>query len=168
MALAADARLLWIRYADGVERHLREGGTYEPIRGLANKLPEHAARLAAVLTLLDDLGVAHIPIDRLADGIALAEHYAGEALRLHAAGAAAPQLRLAERALAWCRQQPGGLIALADLYQRGPAAIRDAATARRVVTILAEHGWLLAVEGGAEVAGQHRREVWRVWQGDAE
>jgi hypothetical protein len=29
-------------------------GALEPVRGLANKLPEHAARLAAILALVDE------------------------------------------------------------------------------------------------------------------
>lgn len=31
---------------------MRDGGRYETIRGLANKLPEHAARIATVLEAL--------------------------------------------------------------------------------------------------------------------
>ena len=89
----------------------------------------------------------------MAHGIELAGHYAGEALRLHAAGASDPTLMLAQRALAWCQAQPGGIVALADLYRKGPRAIRDAATARRVVDILVDHGWLTGVPDGAEVAG---------------
>jgi hypothetical protein len=46
----------------------------EPVRGLANKLPEHAARLAAILALVDDLGAPEIGANHLRAGIALAEH----------------------------------------------------------------------------------------------
>jgi hypothetical protein len=40
-------RPLWIKFADHVERAIAAGGELESIRSLANKLPEHAARLAA-------------------------------------------------------------------------------------------------------------------------
>jgi hypothetical protein len=162
LPVLADARALWISYADSVEMRLREGGEYESIRGLAGKLPEHAARIAAVLTLAGDLGAARVPAERLADGIKLAEHYAGEAQRLHDSGAGDPTLRLAQRALAWCQSQPGRMVALADLYQCGPRGIRDAAAARRIMDILTDHGWLAPMAGVAEVAGRFRREVWRV------
>jgi hypothetical protein len=48
---------------------------------------------------------------------------------------------------------------LPDLYRLGPAAIRDKATAAKVVGLLADHGYVEAFAGGAE--GRWRREVWR-------
>lgn len=51
---------------------------------------------------------------------------------------------------------------LPDIYQRGPNAIRDKGTARRIVEILEDHGWLVSVESGGEVAGLHRRDVWQI------
>ena len=41
-----------MKFADHVKRAIAPGAELEPIRGLANKLPEHAARLSAVLTLV--------------------------------------------------------------------------------------------------------------------
>lgn len=162
LPLAPGARAKWIAYADHIEGHLGAGGHCEPIRGLANKLPEHAARLAGVLALVDRLDAPHVTPANMAQGIELAQHYAAEALRLHAAGVSNPMLLLAQRALAWCQSQPQGVVALAELYRCGPRAIRDAATARRVVEILADHGWLTEEPEGAEVNGTFRREVWRV------
>src|SRR5260370_3987954 len=51
LPLAAVSRRLWIGFADHVEKAIRPGGELEPVRGLANKLPEHAPRMAAVLPL---------------------------------------------------------------------------------------------------------------------
>ena len=50
------------------------------------------------------------------------------------------------------------------MYQYGPNGIRDKQTAKRIASILEEHGWLIRIEGGLEVDGAHRREVWRVWR----
>jgi hypothetical protein len=70
---------------------------------------------------------------------------------------------LAERLLRWLQSDWGeSVISLPDIYQKGPNAIREKATARRMVGILVDHGWLLLVTGGAVVAGHHRREAWRV------
>lgn len=162
LPLAADARKLWISYADHVEALVAAGSAYEPIRGLANKLPEHAARLAGVMALVDCLDASRVTAEHMVHGIELATHYAGEALRLHAAGASNPTLILAQKALAWCQSQPGGIVALADLYRCGPNSVRDAATARRVVAILVEHDWLVPIPDGAEVNGTFRREAYRV------
>jgi hypothetical protein len=54
---------------------------------------------------------------------------------------------------------------LPDIYQRGPNAIRDKATAKNLVAILEDHGRLVRLPGGATVVGQHRREAWRIVRG---
>jgi hypothetical protein len=82
LALSAEARGLWIAFADHVERAITPNGALEPVRGLANKLPEHAARLAAILALVDDLRAPEISANHMRAGISLSEHYATEALRL--------------------------------------------------------------------------------------
>ena len=40
--LSAEAQRLWMAFHDHVEKRLGAGGELEPVRGLANKLPEHA------------------------------------------------------------------------------------------------------------------------------
>ena len=90
MTLSSEARGLWIAFADHVERAITPNGALEPVRGLANKLPEHAGRLAAILALVSDLGTPEIGGDHMRAGIALAEHYATEALRLFARAASTP------------------------------------------------------------------------------
>ena len=59
-----------------------------------------------------------------------------ECLRLAHSSALDPELILAEKLLAWAQIQNSDLIHLAQIYQYGPANIRDAKTARRVVAIL--------------------------------
>src|SRR5262245_36506029 len=43
LTLSAGARGLWIAFADHIEIAIGPNGALEPVRGLANKLPEHAA-----------------------------------------------------------------------------------------------------------------------------
>ena len=88
--LSAEVRGVWIAFADHVERAIGPNGALGPVCGLANKLPEHAGRLAAILALLSDLGTPEIGGDHMRAGIALAEHYATEALRLFARAASTP------------------------------------------------------------------------------
>jgi hypothetical protein len=140
------------------------------VAGLANKLPEHAARLAAVLALVANLDAEEVTVKQLAAGMQLAEHYATEALRIFEAGLTDPDLRLADALLTWLRddwQEPGDLVSLPDIYQRGPAAVRDAKTARKLVGILEAHGHLAAVEGGAKVGDVQRREAWQLRRTEA-
>lgn len=123
---------------------------------------EHAARIAGVLALVEDLHRRSIPKRSMEAGIALCEFYLTEALRLFEAGACDPDLVLAEKLLSWALAQ-GEYIHLAQVYQFGPNALRDAKTARRIAGILQDHGWLRSAEG-KEIDGMKRREAWQVVQ----
>ncbi|MBV8737675.1 MAG: hypothetical protein JO007_10525 [Alphaproteobacteria bacterium] len=102
----------------------------------------------------------------MAAGIELVQHYAGEALRLYCASQIRMELQIAQRALDWLlNKQSMSVISLPDLYRRGPAEIRDAKTARQVITILEEHGWLMRIPEGAEIDEVYRREAWQIVKG---
>jgi hypothetical protein len=165
LVLSADARQLWIKFSDHIERTIAPNGRLEPVRGLANKLPEHAARLAAILALVDDLRTPEIRVDFLKAGIALAEHYAAEALRLFGASRVNADLQLARRLLDWLNNWPEPAISLPDIYQRSLNAVGDKATAAKLVGILEDHGWLTRIKDGAIVSGQFRRDAWEIFRG---
>ena len=164
LPLSSKARKLWIDFADHIERVIAPSGEFEAIRGLANKLPEHAARLAAIPTLINDIHAAEISGEQMEAGIELANHYASEALRLFGASRIHVDLLLAQKLLTWLKTawtEP--LVSLPDIYQRSPiAAIRDKAKASKIVGILEEHGHLQRIEGGAIVVGEKRRDVWQI------
>jgi hypothetical protein len=164
MTLTPAARSTWIGFSDHVEKRMRPGGELEPVRGLANKLPEHAARLAAVLALVHNIEGRDIGPEAMDAGIKLVQHYAAEALRLAGGARARPELLRAEELLEWLRTGwPAAIVSAPDVYQFGPNAIRDKAAATQAITILEDHGYLCRVEGGALVQGIRRRDVWRIW-----
>jgi hypothetical protein len=167
LPLSAEARRLLIGFYDHVERRVASGGELEPVRGLANKLPEHAARLAAVLTLVRDINAAEIACPEMQAGIELAQHYTAEALRLFGASRVRPDLHRAQQLLTWLRGRNKPVVSLPDIYQTGPNAIRDKATAQKLVAILQDHGHLSPLPGGAEIDGKRRRDAWRLssWRG---
>jgi Protein of unknown function (DUF3987) len=156
------ARRTWAAFCDHVERELGSGGSLEPVRGFANKLPEHAARLAAVLSIIGDPRCQEITSTAIDAGIELAQHYALEALRLFDAGSARPEILRAEQLLGWLQTWEGELISLPDVYQRGPNAFRDGKSALEAIHLLEDHGSLEPVDGGAVVNGTLRRDVWRI------
>jgi hypothetical protein len=163
LPLAPDARKLWIGFVNNIEGQIAPDGALAPVRGLANKLPEHAARLAAVLTLVDDLEANEISAEHMTAGVLLAQHYVAEALRIFALRRINDDLMLAQKFLGWLIQSwTEGVISLPDIYQYGPNEIRESITAKRLVTVLQEHGWLVRIEGGAVVAGRQRRDAWRI------
>jgi hypothetical protein len=53
-------------------------------------------------------------------------------------------------------------VSAGDVAQRGPGAIRETATARRLLQYLERFGHLEAVPGGAVIMGNQRREAWIV------
>jgi Protein of unknown function (DUF3987) len=130
---------------------------------LANKLPEHAARLAAVLTMFADPAAKEIGLEAVENGIKLSRHYADEALRLFEGAKMDAKLRQAARLLEWLQQswnEP--IVSLPDIYQRGPNFIGSRKTALELVAVLEAHGWLHKIPGGSVIAGEHRRQVWRI------
>ncbi len=163
LSLSPEAAALWKRFADHVEMAIGPNGDLEMVRGLANKLPEHAARLGAVLSLVRNFDAGIIETAEIEAGIALAEHYAAEALRLFGASKFTGDIRLAQRLLDWLLTRwSEPYISLPDIYQRSLNAIGDKATAAKLVSILEDHGWLVKIPEGAIIARQRRRDAWRI------
>jgi hypothetical protein len=156
------ARNRWITFVDEVERRMGPGCDLEPISGFAAKLPEHAARIAGVLTKFHDPGALLINDQTLSNGITISLHYAATALRLHGASRISSDLQDAQILLDWARaRSDNGLISLPDVVQTGPNRIRETATARRLIQILVQHRHL-QVAGPRNVHGKHRRDVWQL------
>jgi hypothetical protein len=164
LSLSDAARRVWIEFYDEVERDLIEAGALCSIRAFGAKMAEHAGRLAAVLTVYGDPDGMEVDHHSMACGIQLVRHYATEMLRLHSVGRVAPDLRLAAKLLAWWQALRDPRCHLAMIYQRGPNGLRDAATARRVVRTLEDHGWLQKLPENTEVDGSPRKEVWELVQ----
>jgi Protein of unknown function (DUF3987) len=157
------ATALWLSLADEIEAKLGPGGAYDPIRGFANKLGEHIARIAGVLALADNPDAQSIDAETLGRAAVLGDFFASEALRLFEAGAVSPEIAQAEKLLAWLQAWPEDKIGLVAIYQFGPNSIRDREAARRAVSVLESHGWLRRLEGtGHRVSGHAVREAWAI------
>jgi len=163
LAFTPSAARGWIKFHDDVERLIVEGGEMEPIKGLANKLPEHAARLAGVLALTENIHATEIGNAALEQGIALARYYASEALRLASRSEIPPDLQLAIKLLSWLHNKwEHPIISLPDIYQKSIYAIKDKSTANKIVRILEDHRWLIRLPQGGRIKDVYRQEVWRV------
>ncbi len=159
LELMPEARRMWTGFHDAVERDMAPGAPLATLRPFACKMPEHAGRLAAVLACYADPEAATVSAQNMAGGIALAQHYARELMRLGEAAAVAPDLKLAGGLLAWWQSRPDPKCHLAAIYQGGPYAVRDGATARRIVAILEDHGWLRRLPAGTMLDGSPRRDA---------
>lgn len=166
IALSPEAKMKWIDYANFVEAELLPGKKYELIKGLANKLGEHAARLAAVLVVAQDPLAAEVNSINMENGIALAKYYASEAVRMCEEGHVDKQILLAERLLNWLHQSwEHDCISLPDVYQRGLSIVNSKNKAIPLITLLEEHGWLVRIKEGQVLEGKFRRDVWRIIRG---
>ena len=162
MNLDLEATALWKKFHDSVETSLASGGNLRPIRAWGSKMAEHAMRLAALLAAVDDPEAGEVGSDAMARGIVLAQHYAKEMLRL-AGGAGVPtELRNAERLLTWWQARPKPRCHLAEIYQHGPNALREAKEARRAVAVLVEHGFVRPLDPRTVLDGTARREAWEL------
>jgi len=167
LEMSPRACAMWRAFADSIERELGPNGKLRPVTGLANKIPEHAARLAGVLSLFEDLNTPELDEHALGRGIKLAQWYLGEALRLAEVGAVSDEVRLGETLLAWLQESwphkaddGGRLISPPDVYSAGPNSIREKAVAQKALGVLVDHGWLIKLEGSQKVNGVTRREVY--------
>jgi hypothetical protein len=168
LVLEPKARKMWIAYSDSIEKQIAPNGPLSGVRGLANKAPEHAARIGGVLAVIDDLERADLPADYLAAGIDIANFYLGEAVRLQAAASTNMDLQRAARLLAWLTTKwDEPIISAVEVYRLGPPEFRDKRSATAAMGVLVEHGWLNPFEGKHEVKGTCRREVyWIVREGE--
>jgi hypothetical protein len=160
-----DGKAVWVLFHDWIQSHLHQGGIFRPISGIAAKGAEHALRLAATLTLVEDLSANAISLKHVKNGITLSRFYLTEALRLFHAANTNPDLINAEKVLSWLRSREcpdKHLVSLPDVYQFGPNAVRDKGTAGKILEILSDHRWVRPVEGGAVIDGKKRRQAWEV------
>lgn len=163
--MAADAERMWWAFADYCERKIGPEGEWDAVRGVIGKLPEQAARIAAVIAVFERgrEGVEILSAADLAAGVKLAEFYAVEALRLLGIGEIDAQVKQAERLIAWLRKDwPAPLVGLRHICKGAPRGLRKADEARGALQVLERHGHVVKLPNGAEIGGQRHREAWRI------
>ena len=139
LSLSSGARAAWIAAYDRWELSIASGGRWDAIADWGSKAAEHAGRLAATLAFYADPDAAEISEAHMAAGIQLADYYGGEVLRLAGAAEIDLELRQAQAVYDWWKVRDR-LLPLTMFYQKGLSFSRKAATARRLLAILAEHG----------------------------
>ncbi len=141
LSLSPGAEEVWRAFFDHTESALAD----EEVRGIrdfAAKAAEHAARIAGVLTIYEDVGATEIGDRAMGCAAELMSFYVGEALRLQAAGRTNPKLLLAQRLLDWLRCTGDRHVAFRDILQYGPGPLRTKETAEGALALLIAHGWV--------------------------
>jgi hypothetical protein len=165
LGLAPGAKSALIEFADYCEALLAPGKAFaDPaISGFANKLCEHATRLAAVFTFAENTGATEVTEATAEAAITVARWYAAERLRIIEAGAIDPNVQTAEALRVWLFDVWDEVnISASDVAQFGPNSIRDAERAREGLELLASKSWLEPLPSGGDVKGKRRRVAWRI------
>jgi len=160
--LDAAAKAVWVQLHDAVEAGMGPGGQFATAKPWASKTPEQALRIAGVLALLESDAVQTITADTMARAAELALWHLHEAVRLAGTAELSPEVRDAEALLNWCHETGRALLYSSEALRLGPARIRDRGAFTRAMGELERAGWAEPVEGGMELDGRHRRNVWRI------
>ena len=160
LPLSTEARDVLTAFAREVEKAQAPGGPFEDARAFASKAAEHAARLAAVLTIYADPDAHEVTGETMAGATEIATFYANEAARLADAAVVPDEVKDAEKMRVWLLEKwKEPCISAAIAAQFGPFKVTD--RARKSLQRLQAHGWLIE-DNGAEVAGKSRKEAWRI------
>jgi len=162
LPLCDSAKKQWVKFADEIERELGPGARLESVRSFANKLAEHALRIAAVLQLIDNPNSREIGLKVFERALTLARFYLDEALRQYEQGQISEELMDADRMLRHLHASGKQTIGMGQICQSGPGPFRKVKIARRVMATVAEYGWVVLIPGGAKIEGKRHREAWEI------
>lgn len=148
---------MWWTFQQSVERRLLPGGEFDTIHPWANKVAEHAMRIAANLAAYEDrTGLLAqrngeyirltISPDVMARAIAIANYYLKENLRFYAVAEISEFERAAQDLLKFVRErapEQGGVLRQRDIARLGPNRLRNNRRDRlEVMSYLKEQGLL--------------------------
>jgi hypothetical protein len=135
------AKAAWVAFHNRIETEMASDGAFEGLRDVASKAAENAARIAAVLTIVEKPDASAIEAEAMAAGCELMTWYLAEALRLSGAHRQSPSMRNAIKSLEWLHTKRRATITLREVMQFGPSAVRCKAEAEAALGKLEDHGW---------------------------
>ena len=142
------AKEIFYQFSDNIERQMGKGGSLEGLKDVGAKIPENAARIAAVLTLVDNIAARSVPTEIMYQAMQLADWYLGEADRLNEARRTDPQLVMAQDLLDWTLASGLRQINQRDIMRNGPKKLRTKASLKPILAILVDHHWLTQLADG--------------------
>lgn len=139
LSMSDSATELWRQFHDHVEGQCGAGGHLALMRDFASKAAEHAARIAGVLTIVEDNTSEQVGFPAMNSAVNLMNWYIGEAERVRSAARTSLRLQRASALLDWMKAQ-GGECQFRSILQFGPHALRTKQAAEDAVAILLDHG----------------------------
>jgi hypothetical protein len=138
--LSAEAKTAWVAFHDRIESEMARDSPLECLRDVAWKAAENAARIAAVLILVERPDALTIDTEAMTAGCELMTWYVGAALRLSGVHRLSPRLRNAIKLLEWLAAKHKIEVTRSEIMQFGPACVREKADADAALATLEEHG----------------------------
>lgn len=139
LTLSPEAKAVWVAYHDTIEVQLREGGDLADVRDVASKTADNAARLAALLHVVERGTGGQIQADTMTAAARIAAWHLSEAQRFFGEIALPEQqadaLRLERFLIDWCRREHTESVPRREAQRTGP--IRESG---RLDAALAELG----------------------------
>lgn len=119
-----EARALWIAFYNEIERQQANGSELDGARPFASKAAEHAARIAGIITMVENPKATHITSQAMDGAIQLAVFYMNEHLRQTGAGRQERVDNNLRMMLEWL-QARGPLVPQKDVLQKTPRQLRN-------------------------------------------
>lgn len=139
LAMTQEAEGLWVELSDWVEIQSTRNGQFSDVKDVAAKAAEQAARIAGVLTLVNDHNASHIAEQEMIAASELVLWYIYEARRLRDTHPVKPVLTQAKALLDWLASRPGSEAEFVEILQLGPARTRTKREAEAALAQLVEH-----------------------------
>ena len=137
-----DAKGLWVAFFNEIERQQGNGRELDGARPFASKAAEHAARIAGIITLVENPHATQIDGLAMDAAIELTGFYLTEHLRLTGAGRQERTDGRLRTLLTWL-QSAGALVLKKDVLQKSPRPLgRNAAGLNPLLDDLVRRGYI--------------------------
>lgn len=151
-----------VAFHDAVEPELGRGKWAADISSFAAKAPEHACRLAALMTLYEDHEATVVTEATMASARAIVKYHLQQFKHLCVAGTNEEAVSHSQKLLDWLKSNltPGSGFATDIILQKGPVRTRNRQTMDQALAILVQHDWIARLPDGTFVDGKPRRRAY--------
>lgn len=155
-----------VAFHDVVEPELGRGGWAADISSFAAKAPEHACRLAALMTLFEDPEATEISEATMTSACGLVKYHLQQFKYLCIAGTNEDAVSHAQKLLDWLKTKltAGEGFATERVLQAGPVPTRKKQAMDKALAILVQHDWIAQLPDGTVVDGTPRRRAYMLIQ----
>ncbi|KRS16690.1 hypothetical protein XM52_17515 [Roseovarius indicus] len=164
LPLSTEARSVLIGFYNSVEADLGDGGRFEKIRGFASRSIENATRIAAIVTLFDDIEATEVTEPAARSACDLMRFYLTQFSALLKLGRSERNNCEAGLLGAWMASKygAGGCGHDKDVSQFAPPMFRKKGDRQDAMQTLVAHRWIEMLPPGTVVDGSKRNEAFRV------